>query len=439
MKRGYLNDFFVGVAAKRLSTVEIFETRSHQHEFNVSKSLLNLLGKPEGKVRYKTKYLYLCDEENEQKEADSTLTWYDARERNPNRSEYRLYFPADASSIIGYANTGDTLFLCLTTNDELLALIARSESTIESQLCYLFGIYMPQPDSEQLLWCPDHMADKQITMTARMILEKIGIEYESDTEKALFGNLIDRFNGAFPSTDEFSEYARSTVTSADPIGHPDDTLVLWYDRETALFKMMERYIIEQRLKDGFTNGNGVDVDGFIAFSLSVQNRRKSRAGMALENCIAELMIQNRVLFSRTPVTENRNRPDFLFPGKDEYISQNFPVSLLTMLGSKTTSKDRWRQVLDEADKIRHKHLLTLEGAISTYQTDQMKTRDLQLVVPLPIHQTYTYEQRKWLMPVCDFISMVKERQRISVGYSSRIRNFYDAGASKDKIRKWQMY
>jgi hypothetical protein len=33
-----------------------------------------------------------------------------------------------------------------------------------------------------------------------------------------------------------------------------------------------------------------------------------------------------------------------------------------MLGSKSTLKDRWRQVLDEADRITHKHLLTLSRA-----------------------------------------------------------------------------
>ena len=43
-----------------------------------------------------------------------------------------------------------------------------------------------------------------------------------------------------------------------------------------------------------------------------------------------------------------------------------------MLAAKTSCKDRWRQVLAEADRIRTKHLLTLEPAISKIQTAEMR-------------------------------------------------------------------
>lgn len=35
-----------------------------------------------------------------------------------------------------------------------------------------------------------------------------------------------------------------------------------------------------------------------------------------------------------------------------------------MLGAKTTIKERWRQVLEEANRIERKHLITLEPAVS---------------------------------------------------------------------------
>ena len=61
------------------------------------------------------------------------------------------------------------------------------------------------------------------------------------------------------------------------------------------------------------------------------------------------------------------------PGIDEYRQEGVPTELLTFLGEKTSCKDRWRQVLSEADRITNKHLLTLEPGISKNQTDEMRS------------------------------------------------------------------
>ena len=89
-----------------------------------------------------------------------------------------------------------------------------------------------------------------------------------------------------------------------------------------------------------------------------------------------------------------------------------------MLGAKSTCKDRWRQVLSEADRIEKKHLLTLESAISENQTNEMIDKQLQLVVPLPIHNTYSAVQRMWLYTVKMFLEEVKEKQKF---YESRMQ------------------
>ena len=81
-----------------------------------------------------------------------------------------------------------------------------------------------------------------------------------------------------------------------------------------------------------------------------------------------------------------------------------------MLASKSTLKDRWRQVLTEAARIPSKHLLTLEPAISEHQTDQMRAAQLQLVLPARLHETYRDGQRRWLMSVGDFVQVVSERK-----------------------------
>lgn len=81
-----------------------------------------------------------------------------------------------------------------------------------------------------------------------------------------------------------------------------------------------------------------------------------------------------------------------------------------MPGVKSTCRNRWRQVLAKADRIYHKHLLTLEASISRHQTDEMQAKKLQLVLPCGLHQTYTPEQQTWLMNVASFMSLVRERQ-----------------------------
>ena len=86
-----------------------------------------------------------------------------------------------------------------------------------------------------------------------------------------------------------------------------------------------------------------------------------------------------------------------------------------MLGVKSTCKDRWRQVLAEAERIENKHLLTLETAISTQQTDEMRAKKLQLVLPRPLHQTFSPAQQSWLMDVQGFIELVRQRQAPPAG------------------------
>jgi hypothetical protein len=72
-------------------------------------------------------------------------------------------------------------------------------------------------------------------------------------------------------------------------------------------------------------------------------------------------------------------------------------------------KDRWRQVLREAQRIWPKHHITLEPAISTAQTDQMQEERLQLVVPTLIRTSYSPQQQSTILNLADFINLVLER------------------------------
>ncbi len=403
MKCGYLSQYFERVAVKSLVDVEA-GGRSNQHEFNGVGILKKLFGTQTGKKRIGARFVYLNDES--MVADDGTLTWYDSRENIPGRSEWRLYYTSN--DVTGIMRKDDTLFICLRADGTVLVIIAQNGTTIENQLKWLFDIRDDILDRFRVK--EDFELDKsKVLFTSRLILEQIGVESLEDTDNCL-EEMLERFGGSFPSTKEFSAFAREMAGPGSPVEEPDETLLLWVEREEALFRTLEKHIISERLKKGFIEYGEVDVDGFVKFSLSVQNRRKSRVGQALENHIEAIFLENRILYDRTPVTENKSKPDFILPGIAAYQDPFFPEENLTMLGVKSTCKDRWRQVLDEADRIEKKHLLTLEAAISENQTDAMQKRKLQLVLPLELHETYHERQRRWLYSVKDFIREVKEKQ-----------------------------
>lgn len=407
MKKGYLSQYFEGIAAKRLSAVEVNKKISHQHEFNGSRALKLVLGVNDSgsTTWFPTNFVWM-GEENETITATGQLSWYNSRFGKPRAAEWRLFYPSN--DVMNLAKEGDLLFIAKRTDGSVLSIIVTSGSTVENQLLWLFGV--PVQTGKAFVYQDiQNKDDKEVDFAVRFILEELGIDIE-EPEADLLDHLLIPFNRTFPSTKIFSSFARTLVKDCNAQEEPDKTLMAWMEQEEKLFRRLERQIVEERLQNGFAEKNGMDVDGFISFSLSVQNRRKSRAGLALENHLEEIFNVQNVSFSRVGVTENKSKPDFLFPGINSYHNQEYPSEMLTMLGVKTTCKDRWRQVLSEADRIPKKHLLTLEPGISESQTDEMKSQNLQLVLPSSLHDTYKDSQKSWLMDVRGFITNLRLKQ-----------------------------
>jgi len=336
------------------------------------------------------------------------VSWYDARERHATRSEYRLYYPSNA--VMKAASEGDALFVALRTDDSIMFIVAPKDSTIEQQLLWLFGL--PQQQSLLRVRAQEFTGDDggKLEFAVRYILEELGIEPE-EPEVDELDAVLEKYGDAFPTMAEFSSLARSTLKNVSPHDDPDEVIVKWMEREETLFRRLERRIIAKRIRKGFGEGAEPDVDGFVGFSLSVQNRRKARAGAALENHLEELFKARKILHGRGCATELKNKPDFLFPGCSYYLDMSFPDAWLSMLAAKSTLKERWRQILAEADRIPEKHLLTLSPGISVNQTTQMQAEKLRLVVPKGLHETYQPTQRSWLMTLGQFIELVQVRQK----------------------------
>lgn len=399
MKQGFLSQYFDGIAVKRLSAVEVDLKTSNQHEMNGVVEMKKIFG--EKRTTIPATFTYLDDSEEEIGEKNVFLTWYDARKNHPTRSEYRLYFPGNV--VTEKFSVEDLVIIGRRPNGSVMLIAAKVGSSAEQQLIWLFSLAEVKTGKFEVKDIGQN--DRPINFASKIIIEELGIKIQEE-ENSLLDTMLDKFNGIFPKTNVFSEFARETFGDADPVGDPDATLIAWMDHEERLFRTLEKYIVSERLSKGFSN----DVSGFIDFSLSVQNRRKSRVGYALENHLEKIFKDSHINYSRGKSTEGKKKPDFLFPNTDSYHDSHFPAERLTMLGVKSTCKDRWRQVLSEAKRIENKHLLTLQPSITEDQTAEMQMSQIQLVIPHGLHETYSAAQQKWLMNLHEFIRLLKERQ-----------------------------
>jgi len=400
MKYGKLADCFCGFGYKRLKPVEIDPCVSHGHEFNGISQFKQLFGL-ERRV-FEVRLIFLADDVDDLPTENVTFTWYDARENSPNRTEHRLYYKE--SSIISMAAPEDLMVIAVNSNTEnkLTVLIAKKGDIVESQLAWVFGFSLAAVND--VAFKVQNEGNKELDYFSSMILERAGIQNIHE-DISVLDRLLATFPEGFPKTNAFSEFSRTLVPEVSAHDNADAALMAWLEAEENAFKVFEHYQIQQKIKTGFST-----VDEFIAFSLTVQNRRKSRAGHALENQLKFIFEQLNVRFTSQAYTEAHSKPDFLFPGIREYKDATFPAVKLTMLGAKTTCKDRWPQVLSEAARIEHKHLITLEAGITEHQTDKMACNNLQLVVPRQIFSSYTAKQQNWLWNVEDFIKYVLKKQ-----------------------------
>lgn len=172
----------------------------------------------------------------------------------------------------------------------------------------------------------------------------------------------------FPSGAEIIH--KAVELRADSGLDPDKRLIRRRDCEFEIFRSLEQAVELPFIHAGFAT-----VDDFIVRAQTILRRRKARSGRSLELHTRAIFVEERLVegthFVHQPESEPGKRPDFLFPSIDAYRDGTFPPDRLRMLAVKTTCKDRWRQILTEADRIPAKHLLTLQEGVSTAQFREM--------------------------------------------------------------------
>jgi len=208
----------------------------------------------------------------------------------------------------------------------------------------------------------------------------------------------------FPSGAEIIR--RAVELRSDNGLDPDARLLRRRECEFEIFRSVEQSIELPHIHSGFAT-----VDDFIARAQTILQRRKARSGHSLELHARAIFSEERltegVHFSHQPESEPGKKPDFLFPSAQAYKDPSWPASRLRMLAVKTTCRDRWRQILNEADRIPQKHLLTLQEGVSETQFREMTNAGVQLVVPAGIFKTFPKAVQPHLQTLESFIGDVR--------------------------------
>jgi len=312
---------------------------------------------------------------------ESCFTYYGKGTRN----EYRVTKFGRGFELLHKEHTGDLFVFVKRTEMDYAAYMLSTEEEIDGFLDY-FGM--------------------SPTDTGTLIAQKIIPEEIKGQEIRKF---IDSLDVDFPQAGIMSATARAIYNTVydhieNIVKKPDDELVAWIHMEYDLFRQLEEARYGKYVLHGFSS-----MQAFIDAANSILNRRKSRAGKSLENHLAAIFDGNQLQYEAQIKSEGNKKPDFIFPGAAAYHDSAYSAGKLVFLGAKTTCKDRWRQVINEANRIGTKHLFTLQQSISPQQLDEMKTENVILVVPKQYIKLYPPQYRESIMSLRTFIDYTREK------------------------------
>lgn len=317
-------------------------------------------------------------------ETNSRFIYYGQGTRN----EYRITRFGKGFEFLMDKYVGSLLVIAEQENDYYQAFVLESDDDIETFLSY-FNLSTEQ--TNQLINVAQLQSDD----------ERLQLAIAATIE-----NLQE-----FPQTAEMGRMAQSIfnrihdITDNYVCKFPDTILFDWRKVESNLFFALEDKLYRDVYSKPFASCNDL-----MDFANSILNRRKSRAGKSLEHHLSAIFKANQLVFEEQSITENNKKPDFLFPNSQCYHNFEFPADDLTILGAKTTCKDRWRQVINEADRVDIKYLCTLQPSISRAQLDEMEDYHVKLVVPHGLINSYPEEYQERISDIKSFISIVKEKQ-----------------------------
>lgn len=370
---------------KFLSANDSGETGGHQSGILISKSAKamfwtddelreNHILKKHGRIRWQDDY-----------DTDCTFTWY------ASKNELRITGFGRGKSPLTSEFTGALFVMVKDSEEDYRGYLLNTDDDI-GQFLDAFGL-TPAETNRPLK--TDGINPK--------IREKLAID-----------SFIDTLKVEFPASADMSKAARNIqyqvyMNRSLAVNDPDSILLRWTEQEYTLFRAIEHARYGDIVAGGFSS-----VEDFVVMANQVLNRRKSRAGKSLEHHLAAIFDENKICYTAQAVTEGNKKPDFLFPSEEAYHDMTFTVEKLCTLAAKTTCKDRWRQILNEANRLReeNKYLCTMQQGISAAQMDEMETEKVILVVPKAYHTAYPKEKRDRIWTLGKFVNYVREMEGI---------------------------
>ena len=115
-------------------------------------------------------------------------------------------------------------------------------------------------------------------------------------------------------------------------------------------------------------------------------------------------------FAQPPRMPDGSKPDFLFPSITAYNDGSVPDSHLTFLAAKTTTKERWRQVVTEASRLQEKFLITMDRELNVEVLKAMRQNHVRAVIPASLQVEYGPALARHMTSVRAFIDLVRDRE-----------------------------
>lgn len=388
--------------AKRLAANDTLATNAHQAGPYIPKEFLfnvvPVLNRPD--IQNPDYRLPLTiDSHGDQREVRAV--WYNNRLFGGTRNEARITnFGGRSSALLDPENTGAlAVFVFLIgqggVTTEVRVWVARNaseEEAIEDRIG-------PVEPGRWLLWSPAHEIKPELFAASAQAKANCHLRPE---------DMPAGWRTGFPSG---LEIIRKTIELRPATGlDVDRRIITRRNCEYEVFLSVEEVNELPRIRSGFA-----DIEEFIARAQTILQRRKSRSGKSLELHTREILLEEGfvegTMFSHQPESDPGKKPDFLFPSQDAYKNTDFPAESLRMLAVKTTCKDRWRQILTEANRVATKHLLTLQEGVSENQFREMTAEGVRLVVPRELHDSYPESVRPRLLSLEAFIRDVQRLPR----------------------------
>lgn len=377
------------LAIKRLSAVETRPDRSHQHEIHAGR-LRQALGLPAGRTTGRL-LLHIHTRDGQLVLGEDDYTVYDSRERNPTRAaEWRLYYATGEFS--RYSGPGDLLVLYRPEGGNALqAVVAAAGSAVESRLLELLNLgkdfdFETFQIIEAPLPTPREAVEAGSDLTIWATDEAI-VEPDTGYRHPIVGDAID--DGDVPTT------LAMAAAAVDVLGHvsagmnSDDYLSALLAAETSLYFQIEESV--QRVRLGAIIQNEGSVAEVLDWAMAIHQSRRSRRGQSLQHHFRRLLENSALSYTAQCTTEPGETPDFVIPSCEAYHDAAYPTDRLRMVACKSTSRERWRQVLNEAARISPKHLLTLDAGLTDLTIGQMHQAALRPHAPRQvINNSYSH-------------------------------------------------